>query len=104
MSQFPHYSAAAFWEVQHSDHSFGNIFKLAVGNTTWQTQQLYHYQSTEDNTHLAILCTLACKKLGVDYGVDVLYQVPEYADLWKIKWKMCLNIRTILCWDEHISK
>ena len=75
MSQFPHYSGDAFWEVQHSNHYFESIFKLAVGNITWQTQQLYHYQTTKDDTHLAISCTLACQKLGVDYGVDVLYQV-----------------------------
>jgi hypothetical protein len=89
MSQFPHYSVDAFWEVQHSNHYFENIFKLAVGNITWQTQQLYHYQLTEDNTHLAIFCTLACQKLGVDYSADVLYQVSEYAEFRKVEWKMC---------------
>jgi len=89
MSQFPQYSADAFWEVQHSNHYFGSIFKLAVGNITWQSQQLYHYQSTKDETHLAILCTLSCQKLGVDYGVDVLYQVYEYVELRKVEWKMC---------------
>jgi hypothetical protein len=83
MSQFPHYNVDAFWEIQRSNRYFESISKLAVGNITWQTQQLYRYQSTEDNTDLAILCTLTCHKLGVDYGVDVLYQVSEYAVLRK---------------------
>ena len=94
MSQFPHYNADAFWEVQHSNHYFESIFKLAVGNITWQTQQLYNYQSTKDNTHLAILCKLACQKLDVDYGVDILYQVSVYTELRKLNGK-CAEILKI---------
>jgi hypothetical protein len=75
MSQFPHYNIDASWEVQHSNDYFESICKLAVGDVVWQTQQLYLYQSTKDNTNLAVLCTLTCPKLGVDYGVDVQYQV-----------------------------
>lgn len=79
LSQFPHYNVDASWEVQRSDHYFESICRLAVGNIIWQSQQLYHYQSTEDSIDFAVLCTLTCPSLGVDYGVDVQYQVLKGA-------------------------
>jgi hypothetical protein len=94
MSQFPHYNIDASWEVQHTNHYFDSTCKLVVGNVLWQTQQLYRYQSTEDNTELAALCTLTCPKLGVDYGVDVQYQVSEGAEVRKVKWKEHWNMKS----------
>jgi hypothetical protein len=88
MSQFPHYDVDGFWEVQRSNHYFESTCKVAVGNIVWQTQQLYRYHSTEDNFDFAVLCTLTCPRLGVDYGVDVQYQVYEDDEFKKVKWEI----------------
>jgi hypothetical protein len=87
MSQFPHYNVDAVWEVQRSDSYFENTCRLALGNIVWQTQQLYRYYSTKDNVDFAVLCILKCPKLGVDYGVDVQYQVYGGVEFRKVKWE-----------------
>lgn len=77
MTQFPHYNVDASWDLQHSDYYFDSSGRLTVGDRIWQTQQLYKFQSTEDILNFAVMCTLKCPKLGVDYGVGVQNQVTN---------------------------
>ena len=75
MSQFPQYDVEVLWDIQHSQQYLENNAKLVVGDITWQTRQLYLYISTHSNAEIALLSTLTCDVLQIDYGVDFLYKV-----------------------------
>ncbi|PSN46112.1 hypothetical protein C0J52_17248 [Blattella germanica] len=77
MTQFPRYNTELSLDTQYSTNYFENNCKLVVGRTTWQTQQLYRYQSTAASIGLAVVCTVACPALDIEYGIDISHKVTN---------------------------
>nr|CAD7460027.1 unnamed protein product [Timema tahoe] len=75
MSAFPQYGVELSLDEQRSSDYLERRAQLGLGEVQWQTGFQRRHKIAENHTELSTLFYVACPKRGVDYKLDLLYQI-----------------------------